>query len=406
MDIVKEVENITDYLSDWERIKHVRNARHIGLLAGMPGLILTLSQTQPLSNREVIEEYIHKTFDILNESTHISPTYCDGLAGYGYVLLQLQKKKLIHTPSLQQDIDAVLSEIDEILQEQIVSLSEQNNFDILHGLVGVGLYFLERENIENLEKIVQLTISQTSQTEDGFIYWTKYDKYDYYDTIIDFGNAHGMGANIFFLSKVLSRNILLSELNSKIKEIVVAAIEFYLNHLQKLDDVIYCYFPLKIKATDFHNKSYKAENSRLGWCYGDLGILYTLLHTINLLGINKHYDSIVSMLRTVAQRRDYEQNFTIDAGFCHGTSGLAIMFLNIYKITNEEFFLETANYWLEQTKAHKEKEKGNINYGFVIVNSIEENLSILEGLAGVLVCYQKFLEWDTSTAEEILMIKY
>ncbi|WP_031453633.1 lanthionine synthetase LanC family protein [Flavobacterium chungangense] len=413
--ITKEISIILKFLLDWDGIKEYRNSNHIGLLSGLPGIILALfeySKISPIVNdKEVLNEYIQKTIKILENTEKLTPTYCDGLAGYGIFLLKLKSNKFIDTfnEELNNQIDEILEEIDEVLEEHIDIYNEKDNLDILHGLLGIGLYFIERENKIRVNDIVKILSTTSTTTKEGYVYWKKYDSYDVFDIVLDMGNAHGIGANIFFLSKVLSKkNILTEDLTIIVNDLIDNSIKFYLNNAQIITKEIYSYYPFKILAVDFEQHTLTAENSRLGWCYGDLGVLYTLLMASILLQKKIFEKVILEKLVFVASRTLKREKHSIDAGFCHGTCGIAILFLNIYNISNNEVFWDAANYWLKETLNKKIEIQSNeyVYYGFSIPNSTEKNISILEGLTGVLICYHKFLYSEAPISEELLMIKY
>jgi hypothetical protein len=413
--ITKEISIISKFLTNWDKIKEYRNSNHIGILSGLPGIILSLfeyAKINPIVNdKEVLNEYIHKTIKILENTEKLSPTYCDGLAGYGIFFLKLKTNKFIdkNNEELNKQIDEILEEIDEVLEEHIDIYNKKNNLDILHGLLGIGLYFIERENKIRVNDIVKILSAKKITTKEGYVYWKKYDSYDVFDTILDMGNAHGIGANIFFLSKVLSKKIFLTEdLTIVVNDLIDNSINFYLNNTQIITKEIYSYYPFKILATDFEQNTLTAANSRLGWCYGDLGVLYTLLMASILLQKKSFEKVILERLVFVASRTLEKEKHSIDAGFCHGTCGIAILFLNIYYVSNNEVFWETANYWLKETINKKNVAQSNeyVDYGFAIENTMEKNISIIEGLAGVLICYHKFLYSDAPILEELLMIKY
>lgn len=416
--IEKEIFDISKFLLDWDKIKDNRNANHIGLLSGLPGLILTLYENH-ISNPNCIldtqkyelRKYILKTFEIIEDKEYITPTYCDGLAGYGVFLLKLKNNKLIDTndTELNNQINEILEDIDDVLTEQLTIFYKNDNLDILHGLLGLGLYFIERKNQTNVIKVINILNEKKCITTEGDIYWKKYDAYDSYDTILDMGNAHGMGANIFFLTKVLSKDFFLTDdLKIIVTDLIDNSISFYLKNVQKISKEINCYFPLKIKAANFENDIVTPSNSRLGWCYGDLAVLYTLLMASIKIEKKEYEKIILEKLLFVANRKYEGEKQIIDAGFCHGTSGIAILFLNIYNLTKNEVFWETANYWLKITLNKKDLTQlnGYVDYNFIINDSAEKNISILEGLTGVLGCYLKFLNSETHIVEELLMIKY
>lgn len=413
--ITNEIFDISKFLLNWNKIKDYRNSNHIGLLAGLPGIILVLFENYKINPTDihnvVLKEYIQKTFEIIENSESLTPTYCDGLAGYGVFLLKLKKNKLVDKSDkeLSNQIDLILEEIDDVLEEQLKIFYEKDNLDILHGILGFGLYFIERENQIRISEIVQILDKKKCKTKEGYVYWKKYDSYDAYATILDMGNAHGMGANIFFLTKLLSKkNFLTEHSRIMVTELVDKSIQFYLNNAQDISKDIYCYYPLKINAVAFEQNNFMPENSRLGWCYGDLAVLYTLLMASIQIEKKSYEKIILEKLLFVARRKYKEEKYIIDAGFCHGTSGITVLFLNIYNVTKNEAFWEAANYWLKETfnKKNKKQSNGYVDYNFLIENSSEKNISILEGLTGVLTCYLKFLYSGTPISEELLMIKY
>lgn len=416
--IKQEIFDISKFLLDWDNIKDNRNANHIGLLAGLPGVILTLYENHIISPTGILKpqnhelrKYILKTFEIIEDKEYISPTYCDGLAGYGVFLLKLKNNNFLdkNDTELHNQINEILEDIDDVLAEQLNIFYKNDNLDILHGLLGLGLYFIERESQTNVIEVINILNKKKCRTQEGDIYWKKYDAYDSYDTILDMGNAHGMGANIFFLTKVLSKEIFLTDdLKIIVTDLIDNSISFYLKNVQKISKEINCYFPLKINSDKFEKNIVTPSNSRLGWCYGDLAVLYTLLMASIKIEKKEYERIIIEKLLFVANRKYENEKQIIDAGFCHGTSGIALLFLNIYHLTKNEVFWECANYWLKLTINKKDVTQlnGYVDYDFIINNSSEKNISILEGLTGVLACYLKFLNSETRIVEELLMIKY
>ncbi|MCF6308125.1 MAG: hypothetical protein L3J09_09235 [Flavobacteriaceae bacterium] len=409
-----ERDSIFNFFLEPKNLGNNRNFNHIGLLSGLPGIILTI--VDGLTSAEISEQkktvlfYIKKTFEIVEETPYLTPSYCDGLAGYGYFLLEIRKLKIVlEDTSLSLEINEILIEIDEILTEQIPKFVEHKNFDIMHGLIGLGLFFLAKKDKNKVLKITEILIQNSYITEKGGVYWKKYDTYDTYSTILDTGNAHGIGANIYFLTKVLSNGIELSiKRKSELTDLIQNSINFYFEIIQNLSPNIYCYFPLKINFESFQKNNFNPENSRLGWCYGDLGTLYTLLMASNQIKNNQLILDITERLIIVSKRKIEDESYTVDAGFCHGTSGMAILWYNIFTITQRIEFRTVALYWLDETLKKKIKMDNTyeINYGFIIEDSLQKNFSILEGLSGVLSCYNKFINKTTERVEDILMIKY
>lgn len=99
----------------------------------------------------------------------------------------------------------------------------------------------------------------------------------------------------------------------------------------------------------------------------------------------------------------------MDAGFCHGTSGVGLLFKNIYDITGEEEILPTIDYWYKLTLNTKDKNSFNgfniLGYSFPIFDNTLQNITLLEGLAGVAASNLKYLSKNISLTEEALFLK-
>jgi lantibiotic biosynthesis protein len=407
----REVENILGFIQNWENISKSRNSNHLGLFSGLTGLIVVLldiyTKQQSLVEKQKIKEYFLHSLDIIENNETLLASYCDGLSGYGFFLLKLKQSNVFLDETDAEiliQIDDILVQIDEILEEQIEVFFEQDNHDLLHGVIGLGIYFLEKDKLDLVNKIVGFLIERSSIKDDQ-VFWKKYDKYKTYTTVIDMGNAHGNSSILYFLSKILVK----IPTDERIKNLIKGNITFYLKNKQALNDSICTYFPTLINATDFENNTHKPENSRLAWCYGDLGTLYTLLIVTIQINENVIYNDIVAMLKNLAQRRLETESFVIDSGFCHGTSGIAVIFDKIYNHTGKNIFLETSKYWIEETLKYKNKELNSIpsiGYSFQITDTNEQNFSLLEGLTGLLYCYLNFLFQDMPLTDETLLLKF
>lgn len=411
--IVKnEVIEILDFIQDWDNISKSRNSNHLGLLSGLTGILLVLldcyNSSPRLIGKQKIREYLNRTFDIIEKSESLMCTYCDGLAGYGCFLIKLKQSEIFRSGKKEDlelliQIDELLNEADEILENQIDVFMSYDERDILHGLIGLGIYFLERGNYKLVDKIIDY-LKENSFREGDQVFWKKYDKHKTLKTVIDMGTAHGNSSVLYFLSKVLSRN----PTNEKVKKLIKENLNFHLKNVQTLNETIYSYFPTIIDANDFENKTYVAKNSRLGWCYGDLGVFNTILNAAIVTDEIEIINDVVNKLENVAKRRLEIETSVSDAGFCHGTSGNSIIFKNIYNLTGKNIFLDASEYWIEETLKFKLKEINQafkIGYSFPIVDSDEQNFSLLEGLCGVLFCYFSYIAKNQTLTEETLFLK-
>ncbi|MNY12815.1 Lanthionine synthetase C-like protein [compost metagenome] len=127
--------------------------------------------------------------------------------------------------------------------------------------------------------------------------------------------------------------------------------------------------------------------SRLAWCYGDVGIAITILRAGILTGNEEWREKAVEVLELNAKRRELKANQILDAGLCHGAAGLAFMFGEAGKLSQNAVLMETATYWLEQTLAFDTHPDGIAGYKTYFEGQNEvfyyPAAGFLEGVSGV-----------------------
>jgi len=399
----KELKEITDYLQNPEQVFKEEKAANIALHSGLSGVIITLVNIRKkfpeLVDPDIIRQYIAKTYDILSESEAFYPSFCGGLAGYAYLLHLLKEEQI-----LEGDYSEVLAEIDEILDEHFEINLEEEDIDILHGAMGLGLYFIETGKKQQVEALVD-RLAGIAQREGDQCYWKTFDHYKTRKYKIDFGLAHGNAGVQYFLGKCIYHNIK----TDACKGLLQASLNFYKNNTQD-HNVIQSYFPVHIPEENYLDKTYAPETSRMAWCYGDLGILYTQLFAADIMEMPDLKLEIIGQLKQTAQRRTKENTMHNDAGFCHGTSGLSIMFQNIYQLTKEPEFLETAQYWLQQTHAYKNSTATYDVVAYRLFEGSRKNeidVTLLEGISGVAAAYLANLTTGgTTLLDKKLFLRY
>lgn len=130
------------------------------------------------------------------------------------------------------------------------------------------------------------------------------------------------------------------------KETVIKLLVPTINYI--LDQITFkegnlSYFPTYSKEHD------STLSSRLGWCYGDLGIAYILWKASLILKDVELERKSIKILQHNSFRRDLHLNIINDAGLCHGSSGIAYIFHKLYLSTKNPAFLDASKYWLDIT---------------------------------------------------------
>jgi len=370
-------------------------ASNVGLYTGIAGECLLMAQCYLGNGDEVYLEKCHYYLDqiisfIENESEVIS-SFSSGMAGCGWVIQFLADHGLI-----DPDIDEMLFDIDETLFLRMQTLMSEDIFDPINGAIGIGKYFIKRKKFDKAAWLVHQIDSLKIDTATGY----KWVKKRFVDSFLsyDLGLAHGSAGIIHFFSLCHNHGIEVE----KCKGIIKGAISYLMNNVQDFS-VYGCFFPSIIPVDESIKKEKDFSFSRLAWCYGDLTILYTLYQqAIKFKDFELEKFCIDSLIKTTS-RTEYEQTHIVDAGFCHGSCGIAYIYYKLYLINGNSIFLETSHLWIKKTLAYRVSGSGLESYQFLIGNFetriFQSFRPLLEGLAGVAIVYQSFLnaysqEWD------------
>lgn len=342
----------------------------IGLLDGLSGIAMFynfLSKTyNNIEYQEKLLLIIDKINNLISEESN-SSSLCSGLAGYGWVLLNLNNDDI--------EIDENYFEsLDLILAEDLKELLNKNNFDFLHGAMGIVFYFINRNNIAKTDFLIEtlnnfsreLIGKINSNLNDVLIRESAYHN----DKCYYFGIAHGVSGLINFLI-YLSNNF--KELEIDVKEPLNICIDF-LKKGKKYDLKSKQFFP------NVHIlKSEISTSALLGWCQGDLGISNSLYNASIFLNNNELKNEAIALMDNTKNISLSESNVK-DFGICHGSTGIimqyhfaslkfGIDYCNEIKIWDDVMRFQTKNF--SEFLAHT----GNGQY-------IEE-ASILKGASGL-----------------------
>ena len=215
----------------------------------------------------------------------------------------------------ERDLE-VNSELDDALEEIIPKANL--SFDLIGGLVGIGVYAREREAARVQARVIdrlhdaardQLFVPVGHLPASEHAMWPT--------GRWDLGLAHGTPGVIAWLAQVA--------------EPCESAIGWLLAHRQTGEVA----FPA------FAAPNMPAGSARSGWCYGDAAIALALSYagrTELALEIARH-----------AARRPREHTGVVDATFCHGAAGLAQIYGRLHAVTGDAELAGAARYWLGET---------------------------------------------------------
>ena len=366
-DIVKQLARQTE-----EKLKG-NKWPNCGLLGGNFGeaLFLILS-----GHADTGSDNIMRILKMVNDRAVI-PTYCNGLAGLGSGLIWLEQQGIV------EGVSENLSDFDYSLLIAMRRMIVNDNFDFLHGAIGIGLYFVDRISsrrdisLQAIKELVDAIKRKAIYGDDGsvcLIYYTINNEKKYNISL-----SHGLSGTALFLCRVINTTVD-DATKDTVKELLKGISKFLMAQLQDIR-MYGCYFPT-FPVTDDE----QSRKSRLGWCYGDLGVLLALMKIGETTGDDRlKQNSIERLVVEAKYRRNLLMNSVHDACICHGSGGIVLILKYMHDITNNSDFFEAYNYWLGVTKKFMTTADGEVH--FKMYDATEQSRKIesclLEGDCGI-----------------------
>lgn len=355
----------------------------LGLFSGRMGIVIFCEHylhAYPDPRRtEILDDYLDSFFDRLTSGMTML-TYCSGLTGVLEGLRYLNREKL-----LEVDYSDIENNYRKSLYEFVDSNLAHNNYDYLHGALGTVKYFHDDPVLVN--RVLEL-LGRTAE-KDGVGYKWKSrlgmeEKYGY-----NIALSHGISSIVAVLCGLTTSGTDLK----KRDEIIIEACDYILS--QQIDPRKYgCFFP----SQSLENEPEREPTcSRLAWCYGDLGVAASLWQAGKTLHNESWRAKAIEVFIHSAGRRSTEETMAVDAGLCHGTAGIAMMYHYMYLQTGELLFLETRDYWVESSLKRAAFDDGPAGYNAWHGNeeSWVAEYSILEGVAGIGLLFLDTLDRNT-----------
>jgi lantibiotic modifying enzyme len=383
----KEQVNIHDKIDDIYEIlmKKMNEIKNFDLYMGKSGICLffayyqTMNKQRPNNIEDVVESLINDAIQYkYRVSSYRELTFYSEMAWF---LCHLHERKLIYI-----ELNDYFSDIDDSLYEGMIILlnSKEKEYGCINGAISVGVYFYYRYILgcekckKYLERFVDL-LKKIAVEKDNTMKWISIIDYGTYEQGYNLGLAHGISGILLFLRKLYLANIK----KDAVSDIIIKASNFLL--LQK--------HSLKTHKSFFYDvcKDSFGRDSRLGWCYGDMSVGYSLFMISSLDGIERQdvKENAFDILVNTTERTNLSDIGIVDAGLCHGTSGIAHIYNRLYRQTSETKFKDAALYWYKETikMAKYDNEYAGYRLPYYLAESEKEfrelhNLSFLTGIAG------------------------
>lgn len=277
-------------------------------------------------------------------------------------------------------------DLNEATDSRLLALLSQSpwsgSYDLISGLVGIGVYSLERIQRPTgracLERVIARLAELAEEGPDRATWFTaperlpEWQREQYPQGVYDLGVAHGVPGAVALLAGAVQANVE----TATAARLLDGAVAWLLARRQSAANT--SLFASMLPPTG------ATENSRSAWCYGDPGVGSALLLSGRLAGQADWVQTAIEILAHAAAR-DPSDTRVVDAGLCHGSAGLALLFARAHQATGDSTFCSSASYWFLRTLELLRRDEDNASDwipGIGRNGTIPADHSLLTGVVG------------------------
>lgn len=343
---------------------HLRSRdENIGLFNGISGDILLLYEIYRITKDQEIKDkllqYLAYLENLNIESTSLS--LYDGYAGILYMYAYLANEKFLSIDN------ALFDTFDKAFELYIENLSANNNYDLLFGLIGIGIYYIELSKLDNRKqnyvKLILDSIIKNSKNLNDKIFWEyRIEKHDYTNNnergLINLGMLHGMPSIVSFF--------LLCAKEGYLQHSMYSIIELSYNTL------LYAKKTNKPINENIFSRSLLVTNDRLikdknktylYYCNGDFGIMNVLLQGYKLINKEELFEEFLFSIEILNLRLTDGISYT-SYNLCHGWNSLLLILNHFEKYLSIDFISLIKNEIIENSLLYLENSK-NLKSGIL-----------------------------------------
>jgi hypothetical protein len=275
--------------------------------------------------------YLHNAIGAMADGPCL-PSLYSGLTGVGWALAHLRDC----LPGLDDEDD--LAAIDEVLLSHLDPSLWQEDYDLINGLVGFGVYALARlpqpAAVECLERVVGHLAATAEHRPEGVTWWTnpawlpaesrERHPHGYHNL----GLAHGVPGVIALLGQVCAAAVAVD----RARPLLLGAVRWLLAQRRPGGFSHWVTTPST------------AHPARLAWCYGDPGVAAVLLGAARCIA-DPAWEREARGIARRAAGRPPDQAGVGDVGLCHGAGGLGHVFNRLFQATGDDRLADAARFW-------------------------------------------------------------
>lgn len=349
-----------------------------------PDVLLLLAYGAAVIEGPWLDDATGRWLDVLaGQRDHGGLGLHGGLAGMGFTLAHVT----------DDGADGLLGELDELL---LTHLAEPHplggHFDLISGVVGIGVYFLERRAAApavaaaGVASIVEALAASVRRDGDG-AHWRRRAPDGTDVGPIDCGLAHGVPGVLALLARIVGAG-----LGGPCTR-------------DLLDDTCR-WTAAQARGGPGARFPYAVADevgwapARTAWCYGDPGVALSLYGAALATGAELAAAQALDVLDAACSRAP-DTALVRDASLCHGAMGLAHVANRVYQASGEHRFAEHARRWLAHglTLHQPMQPLGGFPKFDPRVGALVPSSSLLEGAAGAALALVAAIEeappcWD------------
>ncbi|UUZ79694.1 lanthionine synthetase C family protein [Paenibacillus sp. P26] len=312
------------------------------------------------------------------EHVPMAPALHEGFAGIAWAAVHLAGA------TDREASDEWLEPVDAALLEPLERSPWQGDYDLMRGLVGYGLYALEKGPTPYARKMVTAVVnrlSELAETREEGVTWftpkellTEYALQEGPHGYYNLGLAHGVPGVIGFLGRACEAGVPVPAAKPLLERSVAWLLA------QSFPPEAQSLFPRCV------GPEIEPAEARLAWCYGDPGVSAALLMAARCAG-EASWEREAVRIAGHAARRPFDSSGVLDASFCHGASGVAHMLNRVHQAAGDEELGRATVKWLRYTLDLRRRGEGIGGYLSRVFEPDGPNWAaepgILSGAAGV-----------------------
>ena len=313
-----------------------------------------------------------------------------GAAGVGWTLAHVAGEVL-------KDRDRCAG-IDRALLRLLDRRPWTGHVDLMRGLVGIGVYALERLEVpagpQLLERVVR-GLDETAIRDGAYVCWWTPPEWLWAPVRersprghVDLGVAHGVPGMIALLAAACAANVA----RNTARPLLEGAVAWLLD--TGLEGAV---------LPSWWTPDGDRGPARTAWCYGEPGVAVALLGAARAVGERDWEDAALRLAHRAAAR-PLEDTGVVDAGLCHGAAGLGLVFARLHQATGDPRLRSAARFWLLHTLDLRVQGTGIAGYTTADADGPVADPSLLTGATGIALALHAATTDREPTWDRVLLL--